>query len=124
MISPMRSEPALPLVDSTPAENIRPPTSDSATSKTAVDDALSVHSTSSKSWGGFASLRRRGTGDRTSVDGKSEGGRRRRPSEVLSEAGEEDYRSGLGIEVETELQRQGKEGGTWGIGDEARMNLE
>lgn len=43
---------------------------------------------------------------------------------MLSEAGEEDYRSGLGIEVETELQRQGKEGGTWGIGDEARMNLE
>lgn len=120
----MRSEPALPLVDSTPAENIRPPTSDSATSKTAVDDSLSVHSTSSKSgWGGFASLRRRGTGDRSSVDGKSEG-RRRRASEVLSEAGEEDYRSGLGIEVETELQRQGKEGGTWGIGDEARMSLE
>ena len=68
-------------------------------------------------------MRRRPTGDRSSVDGKSEG-RKRRPSEVLSEADDEDYRSRLGIEVETELQRQGKEGGTWGIGDEARMSLE
>lgn len=32
--------------------------------------------------------------------------------------------SGLGIEVEMELQRQGKDGGQWGIGDDARMNLE
>ena len=41
---------------------------------------------------------------------------------VLSEAGE-DQLSGLSPEVEMELQRQGKDGGAWGIGDEARMCL-
>lgn len=35
-----------------------------------------------------------------------------------------DDASGLGIGVELELQKQGKEGGEWGIGDEARMSLE
>ena len=37
--------------------------------------------------------------------------------------GEEDT-SGLGLSVALELQKQDKEGGQWGIGDEARMNLE
>ncbi|KOS19848.1 Peroxisomal membrane protein PEX30 [Escovopsis weberi] len=37
---------------------------------------------------------------------------------------DEDDTSGLGLEVELELQKQNKEGGQWGIGDEARMSLE
>lgn len=116
MFSPMRSEPLLPLVDQTIAEN-RPMTSESAASKTA-DDSASLHSTSSKSWGFRApSLRRRAT-DRSSVDMTT---RTRRTSDVLSE---EDDLSGLGTELELELQKQGQEGGTWGIGDEARMSLE
>ena len=121
VLSPMRSEPALPLVDASTVEN-RPLTSDSSASRVA-DDSISMHSTSSRSWGGFSSLRRRPQGDRSSIDTKSEKDRKRRPSEVLSEE-EEDHLSGLGIEVEMELQKQGKEGGTWGIADEARMGLE
>ena len=123
-LSPVRSEPALPLLDQTTADN-RPTTSDSNASR-AADDALSLQSTSSRSWG-FGSLRRRPAADRSSIDTKGDKERKRRPSEVmsdvLSEEGE-DQVSGLGTEVEMELQKQGKEGGTWGIGDEARMSLE
>jgi hypothetical protein len=32
--------------------------------------------------------------------------------------------SGLDLGTELELQKQGKDGGRWGIGDEAHMNLE
>jgi len=117
MLSPMRSEPALPLMDTTTAEN-RPSTSDSKESRTAVDDAASVYSTSSKSWSGIPGFRKNRPG---SVDSKRS--RRRATSDVLSEE-DEDHLSGLGIEVEMELQKQGKDGGTWGIGDEARMSLE
>jgi hypothetical protein len=131
MISPMRSEPALPFLDQTPADThhsgeAKPPSG---------DDSLSVHSTSSKSWVFRPpSLRRRGTDKSTATTATTGGNekesqgkarlerqRTRSTSTVLSE--EEDV-SGLGIELEMELQAQGKDGGQWGIGDEARMNLE
>ena len=119
LLNVARSQPAQPLVDPSTSEN-RPSTSDSSK---AADDSASLQSTSSRSWGVFRppSLRRRPT-DRSSMD-KTEG-RRRRHSDVLSETGEDENLSGLGIEVEMELQKQGKEGGAWGIGDEARMSLE
>jgi hypothetical protein len=117
MLSPMRAEPAVPLTDTTAAEN-RPTTSDSDQSRAGVDDSASVYSSSSKSWGGFSGFRKNRPG---SVDSKRS--RRRAASDVLSEE-EDDHLSGLGIEVEMELQKQGKDGGTWGIGDEARMSLE
>lgn len=109
MISPMRSEPALRLHD--------PISTDDASIKTA-DDALSVHSTSSRSFFRTPSLMRRVT-DRSAVS-TAEKDRPRRASDAVSE----EEASGLGIEVELELQKQGKEGGEWGIGDEARMSLE
>ena len=122
MISPMRSEPALPLLDQTPAETHPSRIEDSRPG----DDSASLHSTSSKSWiFRPPSLRRRGT-DKSSAEKEQQQQqkqqqRTRSTSDVLSE--EEDV-SGLGIEVEMELQHQGKDGGQWGIGDEARMNLE
>lgn len=132
MISPMRSEPALPFLDQTPADTHH---SGEANKPPGGDDSLSVHSTSSKSWVFRPpSLRRRGT-DKSTATVATTGGNEKEPqgkvkperqrtrstSTVLSE--EEDV-SGLGIEVEMELQAQGKDGGQWGIGDEARMNLE
>jgi len=127
MISPMRSEPALPLLDQTPVETHPSRVEDIKPG----DDSASLHSTSSKSWiFRPPPLRRRGTGA-SSADKdqqqqqqgqpKKQQQRTRSTSDVLSE--EEDV-SGLGIEVEMELQHQGKDGGQWGIGDEARMNLE
>lgn len=133
MVSYMRSEPALPLLDQTPAEN-HPSHTDS--SKPA-DDSASVHSGSSKSWVFRPpSLRRRGT-DKSMGEkdlhqhlskqqqqiGKirQERQRTRSTSTVLSE---EEGISGLGIEVEMELHAQGMDAGQWGIADEARMNLE
>lgn len=123
----MRSEPALPILDQTPAENLPSRTDESK----AGDDAMSIHSTSSKSWiFRPPSLRRRGTDksmgekeqhQQQQSKARQERQRTRSTSTVLSE--EEDM-SGLGIEVEMELQHQGKDGGQWGIGDEARMNLE
>lgn len=127
MISPMRSEPALPFLDQTPATPSETHTSHAEDSK-AGEDTTSLHSTSSKSWVFRPpSLRRRGT-DKSSTEKEQKQNqkpkrqqRTRSTSDVLSE--EEDV-SGLGIEVEMELQAQGKDGGQWGIGDEARMNLE
>ncbi|PHH77747.1 hypothetical protein CDD80_261 [Ophiocordyceps camponoti-rufipedis] len=86
----------------------------------AADDAASIHSTSSRSsfWPG--SLRKRAT-ERSRTSAEKE---RLRRSEVPAEAVGDDSASGLGLEVELELQKQGKDGGQWGIGDEARMNLE
>ncbi|POR32162.1 Peroxisomal membrane protein PEX30 [Tolypocladium paradoxum] len=93
---------------------------DDASGKTA-DDTASLHSTSSKSSFWPASLRRR-TADRPRTS--TEKDRSKRLSEVTSEPANEEDTSGLGLEVELELQKQGKDGGQWGIGDEARMNLE
>lgn len=80
------------------------------------DDGASILSTSSKS--SFWPLRKRAAADkpRTSTE-------RDRPTGV-SEAVRDDDASGLDLETELELQKQGKDGGRWGIGDEARMNLE
>ena len=93
---------------------------DDASVKTA-DDAASLHSTSSKSSFWPASLRRRPS-DRPRTSAETV--RSRRLSEVMGEPANEEDTSGLGLEVELELQKQGKDGGQWGIGDEARMNLE
>lgn len=141
----MRSEPALPVVDHTVADNSSPTNPSSATtlvengSLRAVDDRASIHSTSgasSRSMFWPPSLRRRPT-DRSAVtvstatgDGKAKNQaktkekdrehqeHRRRPSD------EDDDMTGLGFEVEMELQKQSRDGGEWGIGDEARMGLE
>ena len=113
MISHMRSEPAVPIIDHTPAESHHDHDS---------NDGMSTYSSSSKSF--WPSLRRRNT-ERSSILTQAEANSKQRgrsTSDVLSE--EEDV-SGLGFEVEMELQKQGKGGGgDWGIGDEARMNLE
>lgn len=42
----------------------------------------------------------------------------------IAEPVPDDDASGLDLETELELQKQGKDGGRWGIGDEAHMNLE
>lgn len=93
---------------------------DDASGKTA-DDSASLHSTSSKSSFWPASLRRRTT-DRPRTSAEKD--RSRRLSEATNEPANEQDTSGLGLEVELELQKQGKDGGQWGIGDEARMSLE
>lgn len=79
------------------------------------EDSASMHSTSSKSFFRPSSLRRRIT-DKSSITDRDYGRR-------MSDVGEDDT-SGLGIELGLQLQKQGKEGGEWGIGDEARMSLE
>ncbi|GJN82329.1 peroxin 23 [Purpureocillium lilacinum] len=110
---PTRAEPSLPGPESTIA--------DDASAKT-LDDSASVHSTSSRS-SFWPSLRRRNPAEakgRSSVEKE----RSRRLSEVTSEPSNEEESHGLGRELEMELQKQGKDGGQWGIGDEARMNLE
>lgn len=96
---------------------------DDASLKTA-DDAASVYSTSSKSSFWPPMLRRRTT-DRsvTERDKDKEKTVNKRPSGVHDLVHDEDT-SGLGLELEMELQRQGKDGGQWGIAEDARMNLE
>lgn len=111
MVSPMRAEPMAPGNDQTVA--------DDASAKTA-DDSASMHSTSSKSSFWPSSLRKRAA-ERPRNSTEKE--RPRRLSEVQGDHVNEDS-TGLGLEVEMELQKQGKDGGQWGIGDEARMNLE
>ncbi|KAM0510898.1 hypothetical protein ACHAPE_010413 [Trichoderma viride] len=95
-----------------------------------ADDAASLHSTSSRFW---PTLRRRTTnqsGDSLRLDSQKQEKRRsgsqrpRRTSDVASDIAMEDDPSRLGFSVALELQKQGKEGGQWGIGDEARMSLE
>lgn len=99
---------------------------DDASLKT-VDDAASVYSTSSKSSFWPPMLRRRTT-DRSMADKEKEKEKEKpspnkRASEMHADSSHDDT-SGLGIELEMELQRQGKDGGQWGIGEDARMNLE
>ncbi|KAJ6439820.1 FAD-dependent oxidoreductase-like enzyme [Purpureocillium lavendulum] len=100
---PTRAEPSLPGADSTIA--------DDASAKTA-DDAASVHSTSSKS-SFWPSFRRRNAAD-PKTRAASEKEKPRRLSEVTSEPSNEEDTSGLGRELEMELQKQGKDGGQWG----------
>lgn len=81
------------------------------------DDGASILSTSSKSSFWPSSFRRRATekpGTSTEKD----------QSRSVTEPAPDDDTSGLDLETELELQKQGKDGGRWGIGDEARMNLE
>ncbi|KAH7175849.1 integral peroxisomal membrane peroxin-domain-containing protein [Dactylonectria macrodidyma] len=104
-----RSDTALPLVDQTIAEDL---STDDASSR--ADDALSVLSTSSRSFFRSPLMRKRLT-DRSSTDKE----RTRRTSDVRNE---EDA-SSLGAKLTVEIQKPG-DGGRWGIGDEARMSLE
>lgn len=67
-------------------------------------------------------LRRRNT-DKSAADREKEK-REARGKRAIERHDSEQDTSGLGIEVEMELHRQGKDGGQWGIGDDARMNLE
>ena len=106
MIAGMRSEPALPQADGLSL--------DEASIK-AADDAVSLQSTSSRSFFRPPSLRRKFT-DRSTTD--RERSRRESDARIQEDAGS------LGIDLELELQNQGKDGGRWGIGDEARMSLE
>ncbi|KAF7561253.1 hypothetical protein G7046_g2878 [Stylonectria norvegica] len=112
MVSPMRTEaPPFPSFEQTIAEDDH---AEDAGSK-AAEDSLSVHSTSSRSFFRTPLTRRRGA-DRSTMDKE----RTRRASDAL----DEDDASGLGRELTLELQKQRKEGGEWGIGDEARMSMD
>lgn len=106
MVSPMQAENTVPRIEQTSAD------------EPSTDDAASLNSTSSRFW---PSMRRRAGTDRSSTETQH---RPRRTSEVLSDVVSEEDSSGLGFAVELEIQKQGKDGGQWGIGDEARMNLE
>ena len=84
------------------------------------DDGASIVSTSSKSSFWPQSLRRRPADNRP----PSSTERNRPRGSSVSEKVLDDDASGLGRETELELQNQGRDGGRWGIGDEAHMNLE
>ncbi|KAK2602023.1 hypothetical protein QQS21_004449 [Conoideocrella luteorostrata] len=85
------------------------------------DDGASILSTSSKSSFWPPSLRRRAA---DKADKARTSAEKDRPKSNINEAAADDDASGLDFETELELQKQGKDGGRWGIGDEARMNLE
>ncbi|GKT50111.1 peroxisomal membrane protein PEX30 [Colletotrichum spaethianum] len=84
------------------------------------DDAASTLSTSSggRSFFKAPSLRRKVTDKSVASKADKEQDRSRRASEAKSE----EEASALGLKLNLALQ--GKDGGQWGIGDEARMNLE
>lgn len=89
------------------------------------DDGASILSTSSKSSFWPSSLRRRTAADkeRPSILEEKDPPK----SSTFSEAAlpEDDGATILDLETELELQREGQDGGgRWGIGDDARMNLE
>ncbi|KHO01619.1 peroxisomal membrane protein PEX31 [Metarhizium album ARSEF 1941] len=84
------------------------------------DDGASILSTSSKSSFWPSSFRRRGPGKSSTSSTSTEKGQSRNIAETMPD----DDASGLDLETELELQKQGKDGGCWGIGDEAHMNLE
>ncbi|QPG94268.1 hypothetical protein C2857_005558 [Epichloe festucae Fl1] len=81
------------------------------------DDGASILSTSSKS-SFWPSLRRRAA-DKPPTSAEKE-----QPKSSPGEAAPDDDATGLDLETELELQQEGKDGGRWGIGDDARMNLE
>lgn len=110
MVPTSRSGAGVPIIDQTIAEDL---STDDASSR--ADDALSVLSTSSRSFFRSPLMRKRPT-DRSATDK----GRIRRTSDVPNE---EDT-SSLGAELTVEIQKPGRDGGHWGIGDEARMSLE
>ncbi|KAI1069458.1 hypothetical protein LB507_008809 [Fusarium sp. FIESC RH6] len=106
--------------DNTQAEDL---SNDDASSK-AADDSLSVHSTSvhstsSKSFLRSPFMRKRAPG----ADNKERARRDSRASRTSSLYNDDDA-SALSAELALEIQKQGRPGGQWGIGDEARMGLE
>ncbi|KAK3349601.1 integral peroxisomal membrane peroxin-domain-containing protein [Lasiosphaeria hispida] len=97
--------------------------SQDATSREREDDydAASVLSTSSRSTRfKNPSMRRRVTADTSSSGTSGHQHRSRRTSVATSE----DDAAALGTQVGLALQDAGKEGGSWGVGDEVRMGLE
>ncbi|KAI5464820.1 integral peroxisomal membrane peroxin-domain-containing protein [Mariannaea sp. PMI_226] len=108
------TSPNLALADQTTSGDF---STDDASSRGATDDAQSVLSTSSRSFFRSPMMRKRQADRSVPIDKE----RTRRASDVRRE---DDTSSSLGAELAVEIQKQGKEGGTWGIGDEARMNLE
>ncbi|KAG5972178.1 hypothetical protein E4U55_000881 [Claviceps digitariae] len=103
-----------------PESNMAPSSDHPATD----DDGASILSTSSKSSFWPSSLRRRAADkDKPSICTEKD----RPKSSIFSEAAvpQDDGATILDLETELELQREGKDGGgRWGIGDDARMNLE
>ncbi|KAF4968793.1 hypothetical protein FSARC_3820 [Fusarium sarcochroum] len=95
---------------------------DDASSK-AGDDSLSVHSTSSRSFFRSPLMRKRIAADRSGADNKERTRRDSRASRTSSLYNDDDANT-LSAELALEIQKQGRPGGQWGIGDEARMNLE
>ncbi|KAM6513539.1 hypothetical protein FALCPG4_015936 [Fusarium falciforme] len=87
-------------------------------SSKAAEDSLSLHSTSSRSFFRSPLMRKRVT-DRSVTDKE----RTRRASRTSSLYNDDDA-SSLEAELALEIQKQGKPGGQWGVGDEARMSLE
>ncbi|KID92762.1 peroxisomal membrane protein PEX31 [Metarhizium guizhouense ARSEF 977] len=81
------------------------------------DDGASILSTSSKSSFWPSSFRRRAVEKPSTLAEKGQ------PRNIAEPVPDDDA-SGLDLETELELQKQGKDGGRWGIGDEAHMNLE
>jgi hypothetical protein len=86
------------------------------------DDA-SVLSTSSRSMRLKSSIRRR-MGDSSSIKGQPSSESQTMRSRRASAATSEDDTAALGTRIGLALQDAGKEGGSWGVGDEVRMGLE
>lgn len=110
------------MVSTRSAEAQAEDTSNDDASSKAADDSLSVHSTSSKSFLRSPFLRKRAT-DRPGADNKERTRRDSRTSRTSSLYNDDDA-DALGAELALEIQKQGRPGGQWGIGDEARMSLE
>ncbi|KAG8671201.1 hypothetical protein FPOAC1_004442 [Fusarium poae] len=124
-VTKLRSQPYASneaMVSTRSAEAQGEDTSNDDASSKAADDSLSVHSTSSKSFLRSPFLRKRAT-DRPGADNKERTRRDSRTSRTSSLYNDDDA-DALGAELALEIQKQGRPGGQWGIGDEARMSLE
>ncbi|KAG6002280.1 hypothetical protein E4U21_003271 [Claviceps maximensis] len=114
----------------TPTPNTQPRGIDSSSAPSSDhpatdDDGASILSTSSKSSFWPASLRRRTAADKDRLSICAEKGRPKSSGFSEASLAQDDVASILDLETELELQREGKDGGgRWGIGDDARMNLE
>lgn len=101
--------------------NEKPPPPRSDDQPGTDDDGASMVSTSSKSSFWPVSFRKRAAEKLSSSSEKEQ--QRHSTNEMVADDNDDDA-SGLDLETELELQKQGKDGGRWGIGDDARMNLE
>ncbi|KZZ99415.1 peroxisomal membrane protein PEX31 [Moelleriella libera RCEF 2490] len=101
--------------------NEKPPPPRSEDQPGTDDDGASMVSTSSKSSFWPVSFRKRAA-EKLSTSSEKEQ-QRHSTNEMVADDNDDDA-SGLDLETELELQKQGKDGGRWGIGDDARMNLE